>query len=818
MQKRHFCSIIAVIVLLWGCTKVNNNNNSITPGPRPIQIDSTVSLATQSIGVLGGTVTVSSSTSPLKGMQIRVPANAYSTAQTFSITSSAIVSQTIGRDFNPVSPLITINNGGGYSDSMITVTVPVRIRQGQFAMGFFYNSQTGKVEGLPVLSLTDSSITVGTRQFQSSTLSAGGLPKGGADSVRAGNLVIAAIDIDKLKSLGAIGTEYEPGVDDWEFTNYGSYPPAARSGHCLGQSLTSMWYYYERKLGAEDPPLFGRFKETPSLTLALWQDDPLGYRFASVVQADRNVHDNMIWAPLSDYLHDKDNDSLSWYAFAYSMHVTQQPQLVIIYSSQGGGHAMVVYGMDMANGMLDIADPNHPGRKDRAINYTNSQFDTYESGLSASSPSIPFEYIGYLGKSSMVKWGSIAGYYEKVISKTIGDDVFPDYQLYYLDTANTWVEIKKDSAVVVPNDSLTMISVASCEAARYSGTSEQYLELFDVNGTSKATNNGPRYAKIALKPGLNRIGAYTAGVYHTDATHISWDFLDFRWLDIWQSKLSILPSPLDGVPDSSYTFRASAAGTGPASAKWHWKVLDDNDAVLKEETKTGDTTFTYAFADTGSYTVEVELIDAGLNKTVGTTTASVTISSSLLAKLMQANQIIVVLNGMNYGSSKSALTTAGGSPIGNLSFTNYNISQGVVGTIAWDKNRFSISYEGSLTMGGTAETITGTIGGTIAASGTAIDTMTATAHIVMDNTQYGSDIVITTDQSISIRHFPLFDYYTTLINIGSQADSTEAQPLVGTVSYTSVSTVDGAPNSSSTLANVNFSDPQLFLSVYFTKK
>jgi hypothetical protein len=57
-----------------------------------------------------------------------------------------------------------------------------------------------------------------------------------------------------------------------------------------------------------------------------------------------------------------------------------------------------------------------------------------------------------------------------------------------------------------------------------------------------------------------------------------------------------------------------------------------------------------------------------------------------------------------------------------------------------------------------------------------------------------------------------------LINIGSQADSTEAQPLVGTVSYTSVSTVDGAPNSSSTLANVNFSDPQLFLSLYFTNK
>lgn len=814
MKRTLFISVFTAVCMLAGCTKTSNPVTTET-GAKKIQIDSTLLLATQNVGVSGGTITVSSAASPLRGMEIRVPANAYTTSQNFTVTSSAIVAQTVGRNFNPVSPLITIGNGGGYSDSMITVKVPVHLAKGQFAMGFFYNMQTGQLEGLPLLALTDSSVTVGTRHFQSSTATSPAMHKRAAGDVKVGDLVISAVNIGTLASLGEIKSEYEIKVDDWEFTNYGSYPPAARNGHCLGQSLTSMWYYYERKLDAGDPPLYGRFKETPSLTYQLWQDDPRGYRFASVVQCDDNIHDNGIWAPLSDFLHDKDNDSLSWYAFAYSIHVTQQPQLVVIYSSQGGGHAMVVYAVNMASGYLEIADPNHPGVSDRAINYTNGQFETYQSGLSAASPSIPFEYIGYLGKTSMVKWDNIAGHYEELMAKTIGDGVFPSYQLFYLDTGNNWVEIKGDS-VVVPNDSLIMDAVASCEAAMNLGTNDQYLQLFDVNAVALSEIGGGKFAKIGLKPGLNRIGAYIAGVYNTDATHISWDFIDFKWLDIWQSKLAILPKTLAGVPDSSYKFRATAAGTGPASAQWHWKVYDENDIVIKEETKTGDTTFTYAFADTGSYTVEVELIDAGPNKSMGKTSAAVTISSSLLAKLMKAVRISVVLNGMSYGSSTSALTTATGGLVPNISMTNWNTDQGVVGTITWNKNSFTCTYTHAITVGGATATTTGSFTGTIAASGVEVDTLTADAHVVTEMPSYG--LVITDDKSIALHHFPLVDLYTTQINIGHEADSTAARPLTGAVSYTSVSTVDGAENSRTVLANINFNSPMLFLSVYFTDK
>jgi hypothetical protein len=42
-----------------------------------------------------------------------------------------------------------------------------------------------------------------------------------------------------------ISTGFTPGVDDWEFTNFGSY---ISPGVIARSSISAMWYYYEKKL------------------------------------------------------------------------------------------------------------------------------------------------------------------------------------------------------------------------------------------------------------------------------------------------------------------------------------------------------------------------------------------------------------------------------------------------------------------------------------------------------------------------------------------------------------------------------------------
>ena len=81
----------------------------ITTGPK-------VDLASQSVDSSGGTIAVSIPGDPLDGFVIDVPTNSYPNSRTFKVSSAPITNQTFGDDINPVSPMISVDNGGGYSD------------------------------------------------------------------------------------------------------------------------------------------------------------------------------------------------------------------------------------------------------------------------------------------------------------------------------------------------------------------------------------------------------------------------------------------------------------------------------------------------------------------------------------------------------------------------------------------------------------------------------------------------------------------------------------------------------------------------------
>jgi len=336
----------AIAILFLFSTACESFNSSKEKPSTNLEIGEEIEVASQTISSSGGTVIVDDPTSVIDGLEIVVPSNSYPGSKTFKISTAEITNSTLGEFFNPITPLIQIENGGGYADSIMEITIPIDLPEGHFAMGFYYDEATGRLEGIPVIKETSSSVTLATRHFMAGNEIRKGDPslKGSPLSFNASaNLVISSISESMLNGQKIITTGFKPKTDDYEFTNYGSY--IVPNGHCAGQSITMMWYYYEKKLNGASP-LFSLFDETDDL----WQDNPYCFRWASVVQKDLDWDGNY-FKLLKHIRITPDYHFLSWKAFAYSMLVTGSPQYCGLTSLEGG-HAIIAHKINLTTNTL----------------------------------------------------------------------------------------------------------------------------------------------------------------------------------------------------------------------------------------------------------------------------------------------------------------------------------------------------------------------------------------------------------------------------------------------------------------------------------
>jgi hypothetical protein len=566
----------------------------------------------------GGTLTVNAPETSIDGLAIELPAGAYDEDRTFEISYAEIQGHRFGEPFHPISPLISIKNGGGYADEVLTVTIPVTVPDDHFAMAVLYNEQTGEVEGMPLLELTESSVTVWTRHFATSSLTSEETGKQ-HDLSSVGNMVVVSLKESALANQQVIDTGFRPGADDWEFINFGSY--IAPGGHCAGQSITALWYYYEKKL-AGGSSLHEQYDQTS----ALWQDNPLGYRFASIVQEDLRW-DGWLFDKLLSLEIDPKYHSLGWKAFATSMLLTGNPQFVGLSRQQtdGGwvGHAIVAHKISLTEGKLYVSDPNYPGQE-RVIEFANEQFTPYSTKQNASEPDAKgYTGVGYYATSSMIDWDKVTARWKEFQDGTIGTqapNTFPDYTLYrVVDGEREPLPDAFDTAV----DSVIIeLKCTACDQ-KLSGTDGlQVLEVYDEEGTllakSSSATNGQ--AVVKLKSGTQRLGLYVTG-----ATGGRAKYVDFKWVTVnRQGTMAIYPdlwggewAPIFnyGAPGQEYLLFAIHMETAPPDGRFTWDFGDGTDPV----TVVGDSTVIHAFPDVGEYTVTMTLSDAA-GTTIGQAT------------------------------------------------------------------------------------------------------------------------------------------------------------------------------------------------------
>jgi hypothetical protein len=402
-----------------------------------------------------------------------------------------------------------VDNGGGYSEDPMYVRVPVKVPDDSFAMGFLYDEKTKQLEGMPLAGSDAESVTIATRHFSSFFISM----------------------IKKAFLKKDIDSGFRPGIDDWQFTNRGSF--IASGGHCEGQSLSAMWYYCTQPDG-KDKCLYGRYDnngKTPA-TPELWQDDSLGYRFCSIVQAENRAFkdtsfedfwDNLGgvgWKLVNNSWQKYDvpgiGDEAAYNLFAYSIIATGEPQEVIIRSNAGGGHSMIVY--KIVGNALYIADPNYPGNTDRKIVFYSGdgKFKPYNSGANREDIEAgngkAYEKIMYAAKSAVVTWDKIAQHWGEFKAGTIGNDKFPKYVLNTVDESGSKTPITDN---LITDKKTFKVQIDS--AGNLVG-GDLYRD-----GVKLAMNN----SSIELNPGNNLLGYYVMGKVGE-----KWKYIDFQYLNV----------------------------------------------------------------------------------------------------------------------------------------------------------------------------------------------------------------------------------------------------------------------------------------------
>jgi hypothetical protein len=559
----------------------------------------TKTLGSIKVGAEGGLFTLDEPGLPVTGMAINVPKGAYDRPVDFKMTYAPITSTTF-KNINPLTPLITIDNGGGYAGKALTVKMPVKVPPGHFAMGFFYDESKGWLDGIPLTEYIPGSITLATRHFSS--------------------FFVSSVEESLLK--GPIDTGFKADADAWQLKNF---PSMVINGHCSAMTISAIWYYLEQPDGL-NARLWGRYDGIQGKVTPNYQgDDVFAIKLVDYIQTD---YEDRGFGPEGRFREQVNlTPETTLRLFAYSMLVTRAPQMAVI-----PRHAMVAN--KITGNVPGIVDPNYPGEQ------RQSKFDagtlTYDN-----------QPLYYMGVTALVEWGQVAARWEALKSGAIGNEVnrYPPYEMKTGDaathTGNSMTREEMSSLVTLAdghqsssqrifiavnetdsNDDMLKIQVADC-----------YVNGVKVTDFIKPWLKGiPHQAVVVnLNPGRNLVGLELSGTNRDSKyDYASEGWTAFRYLNInyEPSGVRLEPSSVEGETGQKLSFKVVSPQMAN-NRRYQW-----NNGLVDWETVVPTTDIIWQ--QPGEYNVTVMVINPDANQSrrlVGTAVAKASIKAKGVNKL-----------------------------------------------------------------------------------------------------------------------------------------------------------------------------------------
>lgn len=560
----------------------------------------------------GGTVRFDAPDAVFNGLSVTVPATSYTSATTWTITELPGSRPTLPTQVRQIGPTLRLSNGRGFAQAPFAITVPLRVSADTAVAAFFRDPVSGTMELIPIVARTDSSLVLMTQHVAADQMLLPDPPSSapGRAGLRApgGGIEVIVVGGRTIDLRLRINTSFLPGVDDWEFTNYGSY--ATPGGYCVGSTLSALYHNYSRK--SSRGPLWQLYDSLPVIN----QDNPRGIKLASVVQRSVKWETGTM---LSEYLASTASrigvalGGPAWVktqmeALALAMVVTGRGQQLAIY--QPGlrqGHALVAFAMQW--GTLYVADPNQPGAT-REIQFTDQQFIPFDFSDNARSVQQQYTDVFVVAASAVMPVRTLDGLFAQLESGTIGDGYFEPATAEYRDPVDTvWRPI--EDLVVTTSSRLTFRSM--CRTCRYGRDTpfddhgRAVVGLYNAFGgrIGEDLDDNTPGVDFATLEGTNAYGLLTA-VVSPDPTDDQYVFDDFSWTNVKTVDFALTLSPANPAPGVPLTFTVQNGGIGNSDAyyRWYFTGADPFD------TPWGETSVTRSFTDPIGVTIRVELRDA----------------------------------------------------------------------------------------------------------------------------------------------------------------------------------------------------------------
>jgi len=520
---------------------------TLQPPETPLYATGTVNagesktVADDTVPDVGGEVVVNEPGSPVNGLSINIPEGAYDGIMSVKISTAPINSTTF-ENVNPITPLISVDNGGGFAADLITIDVPVTIPEGKFAMGFYYDEARQMLEPIPTVAMDGDSITLATCHFS--------------------DFFISVIDALKLENP-KVDSNFWLLRDNWQFPN----PTVAFStGICAGMSVSSIYYFYNKPDGPGQ--LYGRYSGkapagTPDI---IWEDDKDAIRIASSVQADYEETGSIPRDKYKALLDISDNVTVK--EFAYAMMVIKGPQLALL-----PRHAMVATAVQ--DNTILICDPNFPNEL-RPTHWKNGKLVYFDGKVD--------QPIVFMAMGAMCPWDQVGKRWAEFKTGYPGADRFPgDSRIYLYNTVTGKDLLNTDgsnleitSGIYLPFNEIWTYGAQPNWNYSWGGslTTGDILHYWK-NGNTWAKKTGTQSQVVSLSQGANDIGfewvGTTVGGNYGDANK---GWLDFKWMTINYQPLDTLtiePASWSGVPNRTHVFTTTSPTT-LTGLRFRWLV------------------------------------------------------------------------------------------------------------------------------------------------------------------------------------------------------------------------------------------------------